>query len=195
MSGAAHGGLKEAHHAPRAHARAQHPPTHTHWPCPRSLAAAQRGRGGRCRGGVSAGERPLPESVPPGQQQRRGGQLRAPQARLWERQARGWGCVNVWSSTPLPPAPYSHPSLCCSVAPGLGRIASLVALESDAPLGGDAARQAGELAHKLAMQVVGAAPKFLDRRRALGGGGGWRGCCRARGMRAPAAAPLGGASC
>ncbi|KAI7839700.1 hypothetical protein COHA_006507 [Chlorella ohadii] len=50
-----------------------------------------------------------------------------------------------------------------SVAPGLGRIAGLVALESSKPLAGDAAATAQELAHKLAMQVVGAGPKYLDR--------------------------------
>ncbi|KAL4860237.1 Elongation factor Ts [Chlorella vulgaris] len=46
---------------------------------------------------------------------------------------------------------------------GLGRIAGVVALSSSQALQGAAAEQVQELAHKLAMQVVGAAPKFLDR--------------------------------
>ncbi|KAL4434430.1 hypothetical protein ABPG75_000871 [Micractinium tetrahymenae] len=51
-----------------------------------------------------------------------------------------------------------------SVAPGLARIAGLVALQSGSgALAGDAAAQAQELAQKLAMQVVGATPKYLDR--------------------------------
>ncbi|EFN51349.1 hypothetical protein CHLNCDRAFT_37444 [Chlorella variabilis] len=44
-----------------------------------------------------------------------------------------------------------------------GRIAGLVALASSQPLAGAGAEQAQELAHKLAMQVVAAAPRFLDR--------------------------------
>jgi len=49
------------------------------------------------------------------------------------------------------------------VAPGVGRIASLVLLQYNQQLTGDAAGQIQDLAHKLAMHVVGAVPKYLDR--------------------------------
>lgn len=49
------------------------------------------------------------------------------------------------------------------IAPGLGRIASLVLLQHKEQLTGEAARQIQDLAHKLAMHVVGAVPKYLDR--------------------------------
>lgn len=47
-----------------------------------------------------------------------------------------------------------------AAAPGLGRIASLVLLESSST--GDLGKPVQELAHKLAMHVVGALPKYLD---------------------------------
>ncbi|PSC75347.1 elongation factor Ts [Micractinium conductrix] len=51
-----------------------------------------------------------------------------------------------------------------AVAPGLGRIAGLVSLQSSSgALAGAAAVGAQELAHKLAMQVVGAVPRYLKR--------------------------------
>ena len=49
------------------------------------------------------------------------------------------------------------------IAPGLGRIASLVLLQHKEPLTDDAASHIQDLAHKLAMHVVGAVPKYLDR--------------------------------
>eukprot|EP00887_Chlorella_sp_A99_P000456 scaffold17.g456.t1 len=51
-----------------------------------------------------------------------------------------------------------------AVGGGLGRIAGLVALESEPPAAGEAAAAVEDLARKLAMQVVGAAPRYLDRR-------------------------------
>jgi elongation factor Ts len=50
------------------------------------------------------------------------------------------------------------------IAPGLGRIASLVLLHHNEQLTGETAHQIQDLAHKLAMHVVGAVPKYLDRR-------------------------------
>jgi elongation factor Ts len=49
------------------------------------------------------------------------------------------------------------------IAPGLGRIASLVLLQHKEPFTGDSASQIQDLAHKLAMHVVGAVPKYLNR--------------------------------
>ena len=50
-----------------------------------------------------------------------------------------------------------------AAAPGLGRIAGLVALQSEKELGAEAAAAVQELAGKLAMQVVGAKPQYLSR--------------------------------
>ena len=50
------------------------------------------------------------------------------------------------------------------IAPGLGRIASLVLLQhSSGELHGESKDKIQELAHKLAMHVVGALPKYLER--------------------------------
>jgi elongation factor Ts len=50
------------------------------------------------------------------------------------------------------------------IAPGLGRIASLVLLQHKEPaVTGESASHIQELAHKLAMHVVGAVPKYLNK--------------------------------
>jgi elongation factor Ts len=49
------------------------------------------------------------------------------------------------------------------IAPGLGRIASLVLLQHPEPSTTDSATQMQDLAHKLALHVVGAVPKYLNR--------------------------------
>lgn len=54
---------------------------------------------------------------------------------------------------------YVHNSL----APGLGKIASVVALESDTPLDGEAAETAHSLGRTIAMHVVAANPAALSR--------------------------------
>lgn len=65
---------------------------------------------------------------------------------------------------PLPPGGVVGSYLHQSSGEGLGQMAGLVALASEAgALEGGAAAQAADLARKLGMQVVASAPKFLDR--------------------------------